>query len=349
MNILITGGTGFLGTILVKRLVQKQHQVYVLVRNQSKLEALYKHFNEQERQQIKVVEGDLLDENLGISSSVLAELAKKIDAIYHTAAYLSFDEEERQRVFDINLTGTKRVLELATSLDVDKFIHVSTAYTLGEQTIGEEKLHSTNRSFVNTYEESKCHAEHLVMSYQGQMNVMIMRPAIIIGDSFTGEADTTFGLYGILRTVKLLKKKVERKGEPKQNFRLLIEKDTVSNLVPVDFVINMLMLGLTYGEDGKIYHITNPNPPTNGEIFDAIRKGLDFPHVEIVSYSEANELTEEERKLNQPLEVFEQYLNRSITFKRENTKRLLKQANEADLSMDQEMLLRIIKGFDEQE
>ncbi|MDQ0351468.1 nucleoside-diphosphate-sugar epimerase [Alkalibacillus filiformis] len=344
MNILITGATGFLGTNLVQRLVNENHHVYLLVRNKQKLEGVYNQIPHHRHDQINVVEGDLLDEGLGISPDTAIQLKGKIDAVYHTAAYLSFDESERDLVFNINLKGTERVLEVAKQLQVKRFIHVSTAYTLGESTEGHEKLHSIDNEFVNAYEESKCHAEHLVMSYKDDLDVIIVRPAIIIGDSSTGEADTTFGLYGILRTVQLLKKRAERKQD-KQSYRLLIERDTVSNLVPVNFVIDILALSLTSGEPGTIYHATNPNPPTNGEIFKAIKHGIGFHQVEIVSYEDEHLITEEEKKLNQPLEVFKQYLNRSITFDRTNTKKLLSEVNQEDLNMDEQVLLRIIQGF----
>ncbi|GAA0464151.1 SDR family NAD(P)-dependent oxidoreductase [Alkalibacillus silvisoli] len=344
MNILITGATGFLGTNLVKRLVNEEHNVYLLVRSKKKLEALYENLPQERHGQIHVVEGDLLEKRLGIEADKVEQLKGEIDAIYHTAAYLSFDEAERELVFDINLRGTERVLELAKEIEARKLIHVSTAYTLGESTVGHETLHSTDHDFVNAYEESKCYAEHLVMSYQNELEVLIVRPAIIIGDSLTGEADTTFGLYGILRTVQLLKKRSDRKQDG-QVYRLLIERDTVSNLVPVNFVIDLLALSLYNGEAGTIYHATNPNPPTNGQIFEAIQEGLDFSQVEIVSYQDEDQLSEEEKKLNQPLEVFKQYLNRSITFDRKNTETLLKETNTKDLHMNAEMLLRIVQGF----
>ncbi|WP_411954271.1 SDR family NAD(P)-dependent oxidoreductase [Alkalibacillus sp. S2W] len=344
MNILITGATGFLGTQLTQKLVNDHHHVYLLVRNQQKLEPLYQSLTDEQQELVHVVEGDLLQEELGITPEKKATLLGQIDALYHTAAYLSFDEAERDLVFDINLHGTKRALAFAKSIGIKTFIHVSTAYTLGEATTGYETLHPTDGAFVNTYEESKCFAEHEVMAEQDNLKTMIVRPAIIIGNSQSGEADTTFGLYGILRTVYLLKKRAQRKSDD-HIFHLLIEEDTVSNLVPVDFVIGVLHASLTHGQAGTIYHATNPNPPTNGEIFTAIKEGMDFDQVKIVSYNEKDELSEEEQRLNQPLEVFKQYLNRSITFDRTNVTALLNQTNQKDLNMDHDMLLRIVDGF----
>ncbi|WP_027964966.1 SDR family NAD(P)-dependent oxidoreductase [Halalkalibacillus halophilus] len=346
MNIFLTGATGFLGTNLTKRFVKHGHHVYVMVRNERKLAGLFSEVSSEEATRIHVVPGDLLVENLGITSDKIMELQGNMDVVYHTAAYLSFDESERERVFSINLTGTERVLELSKTIDAKRFVHVSTAYTLGNETVGSEELHPTDATFINAYEESKCQAEHLVMSKQAEIEPIIVRPAIIIGDSVTGEADTTFGLYGILRTVALLKKIAARKSEPEnKTYSLLIEAETTSNLVPVDFVIDLLYYSLKDAVPGRIYHATNPNPPTNGEIFDAIRNGLDFHQVKLVSYEHASELTEEEWKMNQPLEVFKSYLNRSIVFKRDNTEELLSRIEAEDLQMTPNVLQHIIEGF----
>ncbi|WP_163102586.1 SDR family NAD(P)-dependent oxidoreductase [Peribacillus alkalitolerans] len=346
MNIFITGATGFLGSNLVKKLVEEHHDVYVLVRNQNRLETLYKKLSVDQIKKIHVIEGELSKEYLGIHASTLQKLMGKVDAIYHMAAFLSFDEAKREEVLEMNIRGTQHVLDLAEILKVKKFIHVSTAYTLGARTKGLETLYPLDSTFINSYEESKCHAEHLVMSYNEILDVMIMRPAIIIGDSDTGEADTTFGLYGILRSVELLKKRVlKRETIGEETYRLVIEKDTVSNLVPVNYVIKALVLGLLHGRKNMIYNITNPNAPTNKLVFEAIKEGLEFPFVTIVPESQKGLLTDYEMKLNQPLEVFKEYLNRSIVFKSDNTKELFENANETELNMDKEMLVRIVQGF----
>ncbi|MCA1030248.1 SDR family NAD(P)-dependent oxidoreductase [Bacillus timonensis] len=345
MNILITGATGFLGTNLVKKLVQNGHLIYVLARSEKKFEELIKKIEVQHRKQVIQIQGELTKKNLGLHEDFLQSLVGEIDTIYHTAAYLSFDEEKREDLLSINIDGTKHVLEVADTLKVKKFIHVSTAYTLGTRTIGTETLYPTDSTFINSYEESKCKAEHLVMSYQNSFDVTIMRPAIIIGDSETGEAGTTFGLYGILRAIELLKKKTVRKKADVASYRLLMDKYTLSNIVPVDYVVNVLYLGLIYGEKNTIYHITNPTPPSNEKVFNMIKEVYDFDLISLASYQEKATLTDEELKINQPLEVFKDYLNRTIVFEDGNTASLLRKVNQTTLNMDEAMLNRILTGY----
>lgn len=346
LNIFITGATGFLGGYLVHHLVEEGHNVYTLVRNQKKFEALINKQAPEHREKIVAIEGELLKEDLGIDSTTLKSLIGKIDVVYHSAAILSFDENAREISFEMNLEGTKRVLQFAEKVQAKKFIHVSTAYTLGDRTNGVESLYPIDSTFINSYEESKCHAEHLVMSHKDRFDVMIMRPAIIVGHSETGEADTTFGMYGVLRTIKLLKKKAARgKSSESLHFRLLMDEETVSNIVPVDYVAKVLTLGLTYGKKNTIYNITNSNPPSNAFVLEIIKEVLNYQGIGLIPYSRKEELSNLEIKLNDPLEVFKDYLNRSITFSDTNTRELLELAGEKTLNMDKSMLERIIGGY----
>lgn len=347
MNVFITGATGFLGSNLVKRLIEDHHNVYVLVRSPKKIESMLKSLKSNQRKLLHIVEGELTEENLGMKEQVVEKLIGCIDVVYHSAAILSFDESKREELFRINVKGTKNVLELAKVIHAKKFIHVSTAYTLGARNVGFESLYPLeSTSFINSYEESKCHAEHLAMSYQNSFEVIIMRPSIIIGDSDTGESNTTFGLYGILRIIELLKKKTSREKEVNGSInRLLINKETLSNLVPVNYVAKVLALGMIHGKKNTVYNVTNPNAPTNKAILESISEGLEYHSVTFVPYEQAHLLSDTELKMNKPLEVFREYLNRSIDFCDDNTRELLKIANEPILTMDKAMLLRIVRGF----
>ncbi|MBU8906197.1 SDR family oxidoreductase [Desertibacillus haloalkaliphilus] len=345
MNILITGASGFLGSKLATKLLEQNHNVYLLVRNAKKIEHLMNRDHNNMEGQVVVLEGELTEERLGLNKSVLNQLKGKIDAIYHTAALLSFDDLKKDDVFRVNVEGTRHVLDVAKMIGVQKFIHVSTAYTLGDLVIGEETLYPETNRFNNYYEESKSKAEHLVMSYQEYFDVSVMRPAIIIGDSETGEASTTFGLYGIIRAIELLKKRAMKKGNTEAVFRLIGNKETVSNLVPVDYVVKVLILGLRYGKTNTVYNITNPNPPSNQLIIETILKSLGTNMVKIVPHQDAHLLTEDEINFNKPLQVFNKYLNCSKSFKDENTRTLLNQEQDSALNMNADMLSRIIGGF----
>ncbi|MFP3381741.1 SDR family oxidoreductase, partial [Bacillus sp. SIMBA_069] len=76
-------------------------------------------------------------------------------------------------------------------------------------------------------------AEHLVFSHSDKMEVVIVRPSIIIGDSRTGEADTNFGLYGLLKGLCVLKRRASRTaGWQNQTYRMRLDVNVQTNLVP---------------------------------------------------------------------------------------------------------------------
>ena len=342
MNILLTGATGFLGKQLVNDLLSDGHHIFILARNEKKAESLMSDVRNQDR--VTAVYGDITMPLLGVKKDKLKALKNKIDAVYHMAALLSFDPADKEKTDFINIDGTKNVLEFCEKLIVSKLLYVSTAYTIGMETQGKEELYDVNRQFVNNYEESKCHAEHIVYSYKDRMQVCILRPAIIIGDSKTGEAKTNFGLYGLLRGIHILKRRMEKRETP-NTFHILIEKDASSNLVPVDYVSSILKAALTYGENGKVYNIANPNPSTQEKVINIIKDVLNIPYLEGMSYKNEKDLTEEEKNFNQPLSVFKNYLSRTIHFPCENTKELIEQSNIELLDMDDVMLKVIVKGF----
>jgi nucleoside-diphosphate-sugar epimerase len=346
MNILLTGATGFVGKRLIQELIRDGHDLYLLVRSEHKFQALINKLSTTDAQQVHAIYGDITQQNLGTSDNVIQNLKFNIDTIYHMAALLSFDEDRKDETFRINVEGTKNVLEFAKEMAVSKFIYVSTAYTLGKNSYAKEELHDRNNDFVNPYEESKCVTEHLAFDYNKYFDVSIMRPSIIIGDSVTGEADTTFALYGLLRGLKLLKRKVmKQEGWRDLRFRLIIEPETASNIVPVDYVAKVLAYGLTHSEPNKIYHITNPNPPVHHSVFEIIRDVLDFPNIELTPNAALEQLSEVEYFLNSPLSVFHDYWNRTITFESGNTKDMLAKVGEPELHFDNAMMQRIIEGF----
>ncbi|MFD1020439.1 SDR family oxidoreductase [Thalassobacillus hwangdonensis] len=325
MNILLTGATGFVGKRLMRGLLDQGHVIYPIVRSQAKLNHFLDTLAEGETERIHPIQGDLSLPHFGISETKIGQLKNNIDLFYHTAAFLSFKQEDKEKTFNINVDGTKHALELARSLNVQRFFHVSTAYTLGMESYGLETLHDSNRTFVNYYEESKSHAEHLVWSYRESMDVSIFRPAIIIGDSDTGEAETTFALYGLMKAVSLLKKMTEKQRlDAATTIRLYSDAAARTNLVPVNYVVDVLTAGAAHAKKNQIYHIANNETLTNGEIINLIKEVSQMDNLTLTSSE--TELTRSDELINEPMKVFHSYLNRTITFDDTNTRRLLAKA-----------------------
>ncbi|WP_078428113.1 SDR family oxidoreductase [Alkalihalobacterium alkalinitrilicum] len=346
MNVFLTGGTGFLGTQLILQLINSKHKVYVLARSKKKSQNLLDKIPLHLQSQVEVIEGELSNHDLSISKEDQNRLFSNIDVFYHIAALLSFDIKKKDELREINYNGTQNTLEFAKNIGVKSYFYVSTAYTLGKKDRAIEKLHDLNGEFNNAYERTKCEAEHLVMNYSETMKVSIFRPAIIVGDSKTGETDSVFGLYGFLKGLEIFKKRVARVGgEYKQKtFTIIGNPIGTQNFVPVDYVCDILLAGIEKAESRKIYHITNPNPPVNNIGLKVIEKLLDLPQIQF-SQKENITLTKEEVVLNDFISSFKVYFNRDIDFDISNTLQLLKETDNSVLKMDEEMFKTIIVGY----
>ncbi|WP_010198433.1 SDR family oxidoreductase [Bacillus sp. m3-13] len=348
MNIFLTGATGFLGGRLIRNLLEGEHTVYILARNIKKANALKEDLPLSLQDRVTILNGDIVKPKFGFSTEQLVALTNKIDIFYHLAALVKFDHHLRDTLMEMNYQGTKHALEVAASMGVGKFIHVSTAYTVGVSNSGKEELYNLEQDFNNPYEESKALAEHEVMKYKGEMDVSIFRPAIIVGDSKTGEADSNFTLYGFMRGLEVFKRKLERKSY-EEKVHLVGSKDGTSNLVPVDYVADILTIAAQQAEKNTIYNVTNPAPPTNREILETIKAHLDFRSLGIYEKGTSFYLTPVELQLNSLIDVFGPYLDRSISFVDRNTQKLLKDSPISHLNMTKEILEIIIRAYFEPE
>lgn len=176
MNILVTGGTGLVGSHLLHHLVQHSpHQIYAIKRAQSSL-ALVKTI----QHKIHWINTDLLD----VAS--LAEAMRNMQQVYHCAAVISFNPKEVSWMRQVNVTGTANVVNLALEMEVQKLVYVSSIAAIGrseqqraitEQTKWENSPHNTQ------YAISKYLAEREVWRGIAEgLNAVIVNPSIILGE-----------------------------------------------------------------------------------------------------------------------------------------------------------------------
>ncbi len=347
MTIFLTGSTGFLGGKLLHNLLETtDHSLFVLVRDMEKAKKLVNSLSGDAANRIRLVYGDITQPFCGLTNEVIDELKEKVDIFYHLAALVKFDEELREELFTVNYGGTEHALELAKMLQVKQFFYISTAYTVGKRTHGVEELYPIDSNVHNPYEESKVKAEHLAISYSDHMDVSIFRPSIIVGDSETGEADSEFTLYGFMRALDVFKRRVTRKAEQSDTiYRVLGSKDSTSNLVPVNYVADILALAAKKADAGLIYNITNPSPTTNYVLLTLIKNALDFKQLETIEAIDAETMTAEEEKLNGMISVFNAYLSRSFDFDDNNTQRLIEGTSIKHLAMTEQTTQMIIDAY----
>ncbi|WP_202078509.1 SDR family oxidoreductase [Caldalkalibacillus salinus] len=350
-KILLTGGTGFLGRFFVRLLIKAGYMPVLLVRESGSLSALDRVndlYNQEEVKQMIVLEGDLTDIEPDNIPNQWHQLGP-IEAMYHIAGLVKFDTELKDTLHRVNVIGTKHAVELAKKLKIERFFYVSTAYTAGVQRQAEEVLHPLDNGFNNPYEESKCLAEHTVISSRCEhFQTTILRPSIIIGDSVTGEADTQFSIYGFLRGLSLFKRKAEKQIK-KDNcehpfyFPLSIQGDPegLSNLVPVNYVAEVMLTALENECKHDIYHLTNPIAPTKQLLLEVFAELLQVKGMALVNSIDHKNMWD--KRFEKFMSVYKPYMQNDPEFAIENTKNLLTAAKKNLLHLQKEDYIRIFK------
>jgi UDP-glucose 4-epimerase len=129
MKYLVTGGAGFIGSHIVRTLLAQGNSVRVLDNFSSgkreNLESLTRQFN---GDQFEVLEGDLRN------ASDVEEAVRGVEVIFHEAAFVSVPQsmQEPQTCFDVNITGTSRLLDAARAAGVRRAVVASSAAVYGE-------------------------------------------------------------------------------------------------------------------------------------------------------------------------------------------------------------------------
>lgn len=169
MKTLVTGGTGFAGGHLVKRLVKEGHPVRVLVRKTGNTDAL-KSLN------VEFAYGDMTDRD-----SVF-HAVKDIEWVFHIAAAYRQANLSEKDFWNVNFEGTKNMLDASVKHRVRKFIHCSTIglVTSVKNPPADE---TTPVCPGDAYQKSKCSAEFEVLKYVREKGLpaAVIRPCAIYG------------------------------------------------------------------------------------------------------------------------------------------------------------------------
>jgi thioester reductase-like protein/NADP-dependent 3-hydroxy acid dehydrogenase YdfG len=270
MRYVVTGGTGFIGRRVVSRLLDARPdaQVWVLVRGQSlgRFERLAAEWGER----AKPLVGELPELVLG--PETVAELGgpqRRVDHLVHCAAIYDITAgEAEQRA--ANVEGTRAVIDLAKRLNAT-FHHVSSIAVAGDFA-GEytEDDFDVGQQLPTPYHQTKFEAELLVRSAPG-LRYRIYRPAVVVGDSRTGEMDKVDGPYyffGVLAKLAVLPSLTP----------ILLPDTGRTNIVPVDYVVDALVaLMHAEGSDGRTFHLTAPKTVGLRGIYRGVAKAAGLP------------------------------------------------------------------------
>ncbi len=273
-TLFITGFPGFIANRLLARLARKECDFILLVqpslaaRAREEIAGIASQSGRSANDFV-FVEGDISKPELALNALDLELVQQETTRVFHLAAVydLAVSQEVGLRV---NAGGTRNVVNLARSLKALRhFHHVSTCYVAGKR---EGKILETelrhDAGYRNYYEESKYLAELEVDEAKKDLPVTIHRPAVVCGDSKTGETGKYDGVYYLIHYLLRW---------PSVLSLINIGNHKVSlNLVPVDFVVDA-MAALTFDERtiGKTLQLADPAPLSTNQLFNAIAKSID--------------------------------------------------------------------------
>lgn len=306
----MTGGTGFLGTLMSAKLIKEGHKIIYLGRTKEGMsiqdrikDSLWNFDKSLNLDFIKILEANFSDKNLGLSIEQIKDLKDlNIDGIWHLAANLSFKKRNKYDVFSTNTYSLENVLDFARTIN-SPLLFTSTAYIHGQNT---ENLIEDNtpkpKKFNNPYEESKFEAEQIILQWAKRNKdnkFIIFRPALLIEReksifSLSGYYVVVASIYRLKKNLAVIKARypIASKffGIKKNNgilyvrFPFIYSKTGHLNLIPVDTAMDWMFEIINKPNSlNKTYHIVNPYPikmkEVTEETFRAI--GIKMPHFEV--------------------------------------------------------------------
>jgi nucleoside-diphosphate-sugar epimerase len=169
-KILVTGGAGLVGNELIKQLLATGEKVRAIYHSTP---LSLSHPN------LQIVQCDILD------VVCLNETMRGITHVYHSAALVSYDPKDKQKLLKINIEGTANVVNACIDAGVKKLVHVSSVAALGRIRKNEmvtEKMNWTEETSNSIYGKSKYFGEMEVWRGIGEgLNAAIVNPSLILG------------------------------------------------------------------------------------------------------------------------------------------------------------------------
>lgn len=174
-KILITGGTGFLGSYIIKVLVEKDYAVRALRRSKK----LPSWIPAAVSDKVEWVNGDILD------VVALQDAMEGVDIVIHSAAIVSFVKKEREEMYQVNVQGTANVVNIALEKNIKRLVHISSVAALG-RTLNGEHVDEEKK-----WEESKTNTHYAKSKFKSELQVwrgisegleaVILNPSTILG------------------------------------------------------------------------------------------------------------------------------------------------------------------------
>ena len=275
MQYFITGASGFIGRRLVKKLLAREDStIYFLVRATEKesLANLYDFWECDAKRAIPVI-GDLTEPLLGVAAVDRKKLGKKTTHFFHLAAIYDLSAAADIQL-KVNVEGTRNTVKFAEEIGAKHFHLFSSIASAGMfEGLFREDMFEEAEGLDHPYFKTKHDSEGIVRR-ECSIPWRIYRPAIVVGDSRTGEMDKIDGPYYFFKLIQKMRKML-----PAWMPTIGIEGGRI-NVVPVDFLVNAVdHIAHAKGEDGKCFHLVDPMPMRVGDLLNTFARAAHAPEM----------------------------------------------------------------------
>lgn len=229
---IVTGAAGFLGSTIVRQLVEKNKRVRAFVLpNDKSVEYLPSN--------IEIVKGDLLD--IDSLENLFKDSNKYITYVMHIASIVTVDPKYSQLVMDVNVKGTKNIIDMSIKYNIKRLLYCSSTGAIPELKKGKisETESFDENKVLGCYSKSKALATKLVLSYKDLLDVVVVHPSGILGPNDYAKGETTRVLIDII------------------NGKMKAGINGSFNLCDVRDLANGAILALKNGKRGECYILAN--------------------------------------------------------------------------------------------
>jgi dihydroflavonol-4-reductase len=269
MTTLVTGATGFLGSHVTRLLVEQGERVRVLVRPASRLDAIA-------GVPCEIVTGDLRD------TASLTVAMQGVNRVFHVAADYRLSARDPRAVYETNVTGTRNLLEVCRTANLDRFVYTSSVATIkampGQGPLPTESDAASIDEVVGHYKRSKLLAEQEVLAAANDVPIVVVNPTAPVGPGDWRPTPTGRIIVDFMRG------------------RMLAYVKTGLNLVPVEDVAAGHLLAAERGATGQTYILGGVNMALK-EIFDALEAitgrsapSIRIPHALAIAVAHVSEM-----------------------------------------------------------
>jgi short-subunit dehydrogenase len=271
MRAVMTGATGFIGRNLLARLLERDEQVFAIVRPGSvdRLLAIARRLGADDRRVIPI-EGDLGLERLGVRDQDLEQIAGA-EHFFHVAAVYDLGADP-VTMAAANVDGTRRAVELAGSARFGHFHHFSSIAVAGlyRGRFTETMFDEASEGLEHPYFSSKHESERIVRD-MCPVPWRVYRPSLVVGRSDNGEMDKVDGPYYFFPYLKRL-------ASLRNPVPVALPFDGYVNLVPVDYVAAVVdHIAHQDGLDNRVFHVVDPHPHTVVQTLNAFSRAAGGP------------------------------------------------------------------------